>query len=218
MGNLLTVSEIFLSIQGESTRAGLPCSFVRLAGCNLRCKWCDTPYARLACQGEEMSLDDVFARVAELSCRRVEVTGGEPLVQPACAQLLKMFCDAGYETLLETNGSFDISPVDGRVVRIVDFKCPSSGQEASNRLQNVSLLTRRDEVKFVLAGRRDYEFAVKMVKEHSLATRSGAVIFSPVRASLEPAELARWVLADSLDVRLGLQLHKIIWPDADRGV
>ncbi|MCD6365465.1 MAG: radical SAM protein [Planctomycetes bacterium] len=197
MGKLLTVSEIFLSIQGESTRAGLPCSFVRLAGCNLRCKWCDTPYAQLASNGDEISIEDIFARIEELACKRVEVTGGEPLIQPGALELLQKFCDAGYETLLETNGSLDISAVDERVVRIVDLKCPSSGEESKNRPQNIPLLTRRDEVKFVLAGRADYEFAVRAVKEYSLIGRCGAVIFSPVRLRLEPAELAGWILADA---------------------
>ena len=215
MSEKIKVNEIFLTVQGESTRAGLPCIIVRLTGCNLRCSWCDTAYAWE--EGRDMTLDEVTARVADLSCRRVEVTGGEPLIQPAAAELLRRFCDAGYETLLETNGSQDISGVNERVVRIVDFKCPSSGEQQANVWENVDHLTARDEVKFVIADRGDYEFARSAVGEHALADRC-AVIFSPVHGRLEPAELAEWILADGLDVRLGLQLHKIIWPDRTRGV
>ena len=148
MAQTLTISEIFLSIQGEGARAGLPCVLVRLTGCNLRCSWCDTQWAWL--DGEEMSIDDVLARVAEFGVRRVEVTGGEPLAQAGAIELLGRLCDEGYETLLETNGSLDISPVDERVVRIVDFKCPSSGESQSNLWDNVDKLRRGDEVKFVL--------------------------------------------------------------------
>lgn len=225
MNDALRVSEIFLSIQGESTRAGLPCAFIRLAGCNLRCSWCDTPYAQDAGAGEEMSIEATLARVEELGCRRVEVTGGEPLTQAACPRLLHRLCEAGYETLLETNGSLDIffpspssSPVDPRVIRIVDFKCPSSGHENDNLWENVECLTERDEVKFVIANRGDYEFARAAVAERRIADRCAAVIFSPVSALLAPGDLARWILDDVLDVRLGLQLHRIIWPDGNRGV
>jgi len=216
MSETVIVSEIFKSIQGESTRAGLPCVMVRLAGCNLRCAWCDTVYAQLAGAGDEMTLDDVLSRASELNCRRVEVTGGEPLTQPACEALLSRFCEAGFETLLETNGSQDIARVDPRVVRIVDFKCPSSGEQAANRWANVEHLTARDEVKFVIADRRDYEFARDALARHGLDRRC-AVIFSPLHAAA-PAQLASWILDDALDVRVGLQLHKIIWPDTDRGV
>ena len=215
---MLSVSEIFLSIQGESTRAGLACTLVRLAGCNLNCSWCDTPYARDANAGRDMSVADVLHRVAELACRRVEVTGGEPLTQAACMVLLERLCDAGYETLLETNGSLDIAAVDARVVRIVDFKCPGSAQAHANRWDNVAHLAKRDEVKFVLAGREDYEFARDAVGEHGLIDRCVAVLFSPVWGRLNPADLAAWILEDALDVRLALQLHKMIWPDKDRGV
>jgi 7-carboxy-7-deazaguanine synthase len=211
----LSVVEIFHSIQGEGSRAGLPCTLVRLGGCNLRCNWCDTPYAQEG--GEPMGLEDVLGRVGELGCRRVEVTGGEPLTQPLCLELLRRLCDEGYQTLLETNGSLDISTVDPRVARIVDFKCPSSGQEGHNLWSNVASLTGRDEVKFVLADRNDYDFATRAVREQKLAGRC-EVIFSPVWGRLAPVELARWILADGLDARLGLQLHKIIWPDRQRGV
>jgi len=213
MRDALLVNEILLSIQGESLRAGLPCTLVRLTGCNLRCQWCDTEYART--EGMSMSIDDVLASVAGLGCRRVAVTGGEPLAQPAAIELLRRLCDAGCETLLETNGSLDIRQVDPRVIRIVDFKCPASGQDGANRWENVHHLTGRDEVKFVIADRGDYAFACRAVAEHKLLGRC-PVTFSPVFGTLAPATLAGWILADNLDVRLGLQLHKIIWPEETR--
>ena len=209
------VHEIILTLQGEGTRAGLPCTLVRLAGCNLRCAWCDTPHARD--EGTDMTLPEVLRRVAALGCRRVEVTGGEPLTQGAAPELLRRLLAAGYETLLETNGSLDLASVGSEVVRIVDFKCPSSGEHAANRWENIHHLTGRDEVKFVLADRADYEFARAAVRERGLREIC-TVIFSPVFGRLEPATLAEWILADGLDVRLGLQLHKMVWPDRDRGV
>jgi 7-carboxy-7-deazaguanine synthase len=215
MSSMLIVSEIFRSLQGEASRAGLPCTFVRLSGCNLRCDWCDTKYAWE--DGEEMSLDDVLARVRELGCKRVEVTGGEPLVQPNAPALIRRLCEAGCETIVETNGSLDISVVDPRAARIVDFKCPASGSADKMLWGNVAHLAKRDEVKFVLADRADYEFARGKLAEHDLPARC-PVIFSPVHGRLDPAELAEWILADGLDVRLGLQLHKLIWPDRQRGV
>jgi len=210
----LMVCEIFLSLQGEASRAGLPCALVRLAGCNLDCAWCDTRYAREG--GREMTLDEIETRLGEFSCRRMELTGGEPLCQPASLELMRRLCDDGWEVLLETNGSLDISPVDARVVRIVDFKCPSSGESEANRWANAEHLRPTDEVKFVLADRGDYDFAVAASRERRLTERC-AVIFSPVPGRLVPADLAEWILADGLDVRLGLQLHKIIWPGEDRG-
>jgi 7-carboxy-7-deazaguanine synthase len=211
----LTVSEIFRSLQGEGTRAGLPCTFVRLAGCNLRCAWCDTPYARGG--GEAMDLEDVLGRVGALGGDRVEVTGGEPLIQPGTPALLARLGELAREVLLETNGSMDIAPVDARVVRIVDFKCPSSGQAARNRWENAEQLTPRDEVKFVIADRADFAFACRRVVRHGLGPRC-AVIFSPAAGRLRLDELAAWILDSGLDVRLGVQLHRIIWPDRDRGV
>ncbi len=211
----LKVSEILLTIQGEGTRAGLPCTLVRLTGCNLECSWCDTPYARTG--GEPMSAEQIVARVEQLGCPLVEVTGGEPLTQPAASELLTALCDRGWTTLLETNGSLDISVVDKRVVKIVDFKCPSSGQQEMNCWANVSALAAGDEVKFVLADRADYDYAAEKLASYDLAGRC-RVSFSPAAGRLAPAELARWILADGLPVRLGLQLHKIIWPGRDRGV
>jgi 7-carboxy-7-deazaguanine synthase len=211
----LTVCEIFLSIQGEGRSTGLPCAFVRLAGCNLRCAWCDTAYAWT--DGTTMSIEGVLARLEQFRCRRVEVTGGEPLLQPGTLELLARLADAGYQVLLETNGSLDVAPVDPRVTKIVDFKCPSSGQESKNRWANAKLLRANDEVKFVLADRADYDYAAAASRRHKLPGRC-TVSFSPVFGRLDPAVLAEWILADGLDVRLGLQLHKILWPDGRRGV
>jgi len=210
----LDICEIILTLQGESRYAGLPCTLIRLAGCNLDCSWCDTPYARE--EGRRMSLKEVLRRVGRLGCRRAEVTGGEPLIQSATPALLRSLCEKGYETLLETNGSKDIAHLDPRVIRVVDFKCPASGQAEANRWANVEHLTPRDEVKFVIADQRDYRFAREAVETHELLSKA-PVTFSPVHGVLSPSVLAEWILADSLDVRLGLQLHRIIWPGRDRG-
>jgi 7-carboxy-7-deazaguanine synthase len=215
VNEMLDVSEIFLSIQGEGTRAGRSCTLVRLTGCNLRCNWCDTTYAYEG--GTQMSVDEVLARVSELGCKLVEVTGGEPLTQPAALELLRRLCDAGYETLLETNGSLDITAVDERVVRIVDFKCPASGTDSQNLWTNADALRGSDEVKFVIADRADYKYAIEAVRKHKLCEKC-TVNFSPVHDSLTTKTLAKWILKDNLDVRLSLQLHKIIFPEARRGV
>jgi 7-carboxy-7-deazaguanine synthase len=216
MSETLRVCEIYRSIQGESTRVGLPCVLVRLAGCNLNCSWCDTPHAKTGAS-EEMTIDEVLARVAAFNCPRVELTGGEPLLQPAAITLLERLCQAGYETLLETNGSQDISTVDPQIRRIVDIKCPASNFAEANLWSNIDHLTRRDEVKFVIAGRADYEYARRVVGEYKLTHRC-EVIFSPAAGSVTGAELAKWILADNLDVRLGMQLHKILWPNKEKGV
>ena len=216
MSETLRVCEIYRSIQGESSRVGLPCVLVRLAGCNLNCSWCDTPHAK-ADAGEEMTIDEVLARVASFGCPRVELTGGEPLLQPAAITLLERFCQAGYETLLETNGSLDISTVDPQVRRIVDIKCPASNAAEANLWSNLDHLTRHDEVKFVIAGRADYEYARQVGGEYKLTHRC-EVIFSPAVGAVTGAELAKWILADNLDVRLGMQLHKILWPNEEKGV
>jgi 7-carboxy-7-deazaguanine synthase len=210
------VSEIIFSIQGESSRAGLPCVLVRLAGCNLNCSWCDTPHAQDPSAGEPMTRDKILAKVKSFECPRVELTGGEPLLQAGAIDLLQAFCDAGYETLLETNGSVDITGVDDRVRRIVDIKCPSSGHVEANLWENLGALTDRDEVKFVIANHKDYEFAKMILDEHPIAKKCH-VFFSPVWETLPAATLAEWILADKLDVRLGMQLHKILWPNEDRG-
>ncbi len=211
----LLVSEIFHSIQGESTFAGLPCTFVRLTGCPLRCRWCDTAYAFTG--GVRMGLDEILDAVASRRCRLVEVTGGEPLAQPGCVDLLRALADAGYAVLLETSGALPIDAVDPRVRIIMDLKCPDSGEAGRNRLENLALLKPEDEVKFVLASRADYEWAREALRVHEIEPRH-PVLFSPVTGAIDPAALARWILDDGLTVRLQLQLHKILWgPDA-RGV
>ncbi len=215
VNKMLEVSEIFLSVQGECSRAGRPCAFVRLTGCNLRCTWCDTKYAYEG--GSQMSVDEVLARLDELDCPLVEVTGGEPLAQGNTLELLHRCCDAGYETLLETNGSLDITHVDERVIRIVDFKCPGSGADSKNLWANADALRPHDEVKFVLIDRADYEYAREEVERHRLCEKC-TVNFSPVTDQLEPAMLTGWILKDKLDVRVSLQLHRIIWGERDRGV
>ncbi len=213
----LIVHEMYRSLQGESSRTGLPCVLIRLAGCNLDCSWCDTPEARAPEAGEAMTIDEILAGVAALGCRRVELTGGEPLLQPGAMDLLTALCDAGYETLLETNGSIDIRPVDLRVIRIIDIKCPASGQAEDIYLPNLEALRETDEIKFVIADHGDFEYARDVVVRYSLAGW-GNVIFSPISDRLAPATLAQWILDDGIDIRLGLQLHKLLWPDANGGV
>lgn len=211
----LKISEIFYSIQGESTFAGRPCVLVRLTGCQMRCSWCDTEYAFHG--GEWMSLPQVLEKVAAFGCPLVEVTGGEPLLQPGCLPLLTALCDAGYEVLLETGGGLDIAPVDPRVRRILDIKCPASGEAENNRWENLASLRATDEIKFVVADRADYEWAKVVIAERSLAGVC-PIHFSPVWESCPPAELAAWILADRLPVRLTLQQHKILWGKDTRGV
>ena len=211
----LKIYEIFYSIQGESTFAGRPCVLVRLTGCQMRCSWCDTEYAFHG--GAWMGLEEVMEKVAAFGCPLVEVTGGEPLLQPACLPLLTTLCDAGYEVLLETGGGFDIAPVDPRVRRILDIKCPASGESANNRWENLAGLRATDEVKFVVADRADYDWAKGVIAERELAGVC-PLHFSPVWESCPPAELAAWILADRLPVRLTLQQHKILWGKDTRGV
>lgn len=204
----LIVSEIFHSLQGEASRIGLPTVFVRLTGCPLRCSWCDTEHAFSG--GHRLSIATILEKVAEYGAQQVCVTGGEPLAQKNCLPLLTALCDAGYEVSLETSGALDIADVDPRVSRIVDLKAPGSGECARNRWQNLALLTPRDELKFVLADRADYDWAVEAIREHGLDKRC-PILFSPVQDSLAPQELAVWILADRLPVRFQLQLHKLLW-------
>lgn len=204
----LRISEIFHSIQGESSRVGLPTVFVRLTGCPLRCVWCDTEYAFSG--GEMMSLAEVLAKVAAFNCKTICVTGGEPLAQKACIDLLRALCDAGYSVSLETSGALDIGEVDARVARIMDIKAPGSAESEKNRWENIPLLNAHDEVKFVLASESDYDWAVDVVRRENLTARC-AVFFSPVQGSLSPTDLAEWVVRDQLAVRFQLQLHKVLW-------
>ncbi|MEZ4255766.1 MAG: radical SAM protein [Polyangiales bacterium] len=209
----LVVHEIYASIQGESTFAGLPCAFVRLTGCNLRCSWCDTPQAFHG--GTRMGVDAVVAQALALGTPLVELTGGEPLLQPAALPLLTALADAGKTVLLETSGERDIGGVDPRVHRIMDLKAPGSGESHRNRWENIQLLTKRDEVKFVLRDRADYEWARDVIREHAVADRVNAVLLSAVFGALPTRDLVEWSLADALPARVQLQLHKYIWaPDA----
>lgn len=204
----LRVTEIFFSLQGETSRVGLPTVFVRLTGCPLRCRWCDTAYAFTG--GTTRKLAEILAEVLKYPSRRVTVTGGEPLAQADCHLLLTRLADAGCDVSIETSGALDISEVDRRVSRIVDLKPPASGECDRNRLANIGQLTPRDEVKFVIADRGDYEWSREMIACHEIASRC-PVLFSPVHGALEPAELAAWILVDGLEVRLQLQLHKLLW-------
>jgi 7-carboxy-7-deazaguanine synthase len=213
---MLTINEIFHSIQGESSYAGRPCVFVRLTACDLRCTWCDTPYAFY--EGHKMSVDDVVADVESRGCELVEVTGGEPLLQPDVYPLMQRLLDSGKTVMIETGGHRSIAKVPAGVIRIMDVKCPGSGESAKNDWSNLPLLTGRDEVKFVIADRVDYDYARAVVAREGLTERCGAVLFSPVHGKLEPRELSEWVLADRLPVRVQLQVHKYIWSPETRGV
>jgi len=213
---LLTINEIFYSIQGESTFAGRPCVFVRLTACDLRCSWCDTPYAFH--EGRKRSLDDVVAEVDAYGCSLVEVTGGEPLLQEEVYPLMRQLLDAGRTVLLETGGHHSTARVPEPVVTILDVKCPGSGEAHRNDWTNLERLRPHDEVKFVIKDRADYEFARDVVRRHDLATRVAAVLFSPVHGVLEPRTMSRWILSDSLSVRLQLQIHKYVWDPETRGV
>ena len=204
----LRLTEVFLSLQGETSRAGLPTVFIRLTGCPLRCRWCDTPYSFQG--GETVTLNSILTRVAEYGVSTVCVTGGEPLAQKNCPTLLSALCDAGYSVSLETSGALDVGMVDPRVSRIVDIKPPESGEEARNRWENIAHLTPRDEIKFVLASRADYEWARDVMRSQKL-DQVCPILFSPVQGELPPAQLAEWVLADRLPVRMQVQLHKILW-------
>jgi len=212
----LVIHEIYRSIQGETTFAGLPCTLVRLTGCNLRCHWCDTPAAFTG--GTRMEIAAVVERALALQTQLVLVTGGEPLLQPGVLPLMRALCDAGKTVMLETSGERDISAVDPRVHRIVDLKAPGSGESQRNRLENLAHLGRRDQLKLVLQDRADYEWAREIVKRERLHDRVPEVLFSPVHGVLDPRELVAWVLQDELPVRVQLQLHKYIWGKDAQGV
>jgi 7-carboxy-7-deazaguanine synthase len=207
----LRLTEVFLSLQGETRRAGLPTVFIRLTGCPLRCRWCDTTYSFQG--GETVTLTSLMARVAEYGVPIVCVTGGEPLAQKGCLPLLSALCDAGYSVSLETSGALDVSMVDPRVSRIVDIKPPDSGEASRNRWENLACLTHHDEIKFVLASRADYEWARDVVRAQSL-DKVCPILFSPVQGELPPAQLADWILVDRMPVRMQVQLHKVLWGNA----
>jgi 7-carboxy-7-deazaguanine synthase len=210
----MRVTEIFFSIQGESSHAGRPCVFVRLTGCNLRCVWCDSEYTFTG--GERMSVDDILARVASYECKLVEVTGGEPLAQGQSFDLIKRLCDEGYEVLIETSGSIDITPVDPRAKLILDIKCPGSGEVEKNRWENLEHLRAHDEIKFVIADRGDYDWAKRVIEDKQL--NRWTVLLSPVWDKMNMKALAEWMLADRVPARFQTQLHKHIWGADVRGV
>ena len=212
----LLVNEIFYSIQGESIYSGRPCIFVRLTGCNLRCSYCDTRYAYE--EGVSMELTEIINRIAAHRCRLVEITGGEPLLQSQTPILIYKLLENGYEVMLETNGSLDISRVDGRCIKIVDIKCPTSGESDKNDMENLKRLGSKDQVKFVIENRMDYEYAKETMDSNCPDFPEEQILFSPVSGGIAPSRLAEWILEDNLNVRLHLQLHKIIWPDRKRGV
>ena len=212
---VLTVNETFFSIQGEGTRAGLPCVFVRLTGCPLRCAWCDTAYAFH--EGRRRTVEDVMAEIGAHPCRRALVTGGEPLAQPAAFALVRALLDEGWEVAVETSGHVLIEPLDRRATTILDVKAPGSGETHRMEWRNLDLLGPGDEVKLVLADRADYEWARDLVRERGLSGRC-AVLFSPVHGVLDPGQLGRWILADGIDARVQVQLHKYLWPGEERGV
>jgi 7-carboxy-7-deazaguanine synthase len=213
---MLTINEIFHSIQGESTHSGRPCVFVRLTACDLRCAWCDTTYA--FSEGRKLSVDDVVAQVRGYGCDLVELTGGEPLLQRDVYPLMDRLLESGHTVMVETGGHLSIAEVPLRVIRVMDVKCPGSGESTKNHWDNLGLLAPHDEVKFVIRDRADYEFARDVVARHLLLGRTAAVLFSPVHGVLAPKELAGWILEDRLGVRLQLQAHKYIWGADVRGV
>jgi len=212
----LTVNEIYHSIQGESTWAGRPCVFVRLTFCDLRCNYCDTEYAFY--EGQKKTLDQIVTEVATFGCSLIEITGGEPLLQKNVLPLMSMLCDANYTVLLETSGAHDISPVDSRVHRIMDLKTPGSGEVDKNLWSNIDHLTDRDEVKFVMGSREDYDWSRAKIEQFDLTNRCHAVLFSPIFGRIDPRQIVEWILADRLDVRFQLQMHKFIWSPTKRGV
>lgn len=213
----LQVNEIFFSIQGESSHAGRPCAFIRLTGCNLRCSYCDTAYAYE--EGSWLEIPVIERQIRSFDCRLVEITGGEPLLQAETPELIRTLLDRNYTVLLETNGSREIGVVDERCLRIVDVKCPSSGESEKNRLENLAIITPNDEVKFVIGSREDFTYAKAIISAHlSHRNRLKPPLISPVFGRVSPESLARWILEDHLDVRLQIQLHKVIWGAEKRGV
>lgn len=212
---MLKVNEIYFSVQGESSRAGLPCVFIRLTYCNLRCAYCDTEYAFYA--GENYPIDGIISEVKKYDCKLVELTGGEPLVQTQSLDLMKRLCDEGYDVMLETGGSISIQDVDKRVMIIMDLKCPTSGMMKKNFYRNINYLKTLDEVKFVIGNREDYEWAKEIIEKYKLVNKHN-ILMSVVFGDLEPLTLVEWILQDKLNVRFQLQMHKFIWDPAVTGV
>jgi 7-carboxy-7-deazaguanine synthase len=212
----LVINEIYQSIQGESSWAGWPCTFVRLTACDLRCSYCDTEYAFY--EGKKRPLEEVISEVLAFNCPMVEVTGGEPLLQKNVFPLMTAFCNAGKTVLIETSGAHDISRIDPRVHRIMDLKTPGSGECARNLMENIPHLAKRDEVKFVIGSREDYEWSRGIVREHNLSARVNCVLFSPIFGRIDPRQIVEWMLEDKLPVRFQLQMHKFIWEPRARGV
>ena len=211
----LKVNEIYYSIQGESSYTGLPCIFIRLTYCNLRCTYCDSEYTFH--DGNNMSINDILETIKQYSCKLVEVTGGEPLVQKECITLLKKLVDLDYEVLLETSGSLTIKDVPKQVINIIDFKCPSSGMKKKNHWDNINYLKPNDEVKFIIEDREDYEWAKMKIRQYNLNKKS-KILMSPSYNKIEEKEIVDWILKDNLNVKFQIQLHKIIWKDTDKGV
>lgn len=211
----MKINEIFYSIQGESSMAGLPCIFIRLTYCNLRCSYCDTEYAFY--EGTDYAIEEILTEIKKYNCNLVEVTGGEPLVQKEVLPLMKILCDSGYDVLIETGGSLSIKEVDQRVKVIMDFKCPSSKMAEKNLFENINYLKKNDEVKFVIGNREDYDWSKNVIDKYQL-TEKCAVLFSNVFSELEPVQLAEWILNDNLKVRFQIQMHKYIWSPTKRGV
>ena len=212
----LIVNEIFQSIQGESLFSGLSCIFIRLTGCNLRCQYCDTEYAWT--EGREMDIAEILNNVISFNGNLVELTGGEPLFQSETPVLIRKLITNGYTVLIETNGSMDIGTIEKECIKIVDIKCPSSNESEKNDYENLKKLSQKDQLKFVIKDSVDYDFAKNIILQYKPQLPSGNILFSPITASLDPAELAEWVVKDGLGVRLQLQMHKIIWPNIERGV
>lgn len=210
----LIVNEIFYSIQGESVYSGRPCVFVRLTGCNLRCSYCDTIYAYE--NGSEIEIEPIIKQIDSFRCPLVEITGGEPLIQPETPLLIHSLLENGYEVMLETNGSLDISIIDNRCIKIVDMKCPSSTESDKNDLENLKRINLKDQVKFVIGDRNDYEYSKKIMSLIPHGFSGHHILFSPVSGEIFPSQLANWILEDKLDVRFHLQLHRIIWPYEER--
>ncbi len=212
---MIKVNEIYFSIQGESTKAGLPCVFVRLTYCNLRCTYCDTEYAFY--EGKDLSVEEIIAEIKKFECKLVEITGGEPLVQKEVLVLMEMLCNEGFEVMIETGGSLPIKEIDQRVKIVMDLKCPSSGMLKKNLYENVNHLKMTDELKFVMGSREDYDWTKEIIRKYGL-TNKCEILFSVVFGEIEPLQVVNWMLEDKLNVRFQLQMHKFIWDPAQKGV